>query len=147
MVNATVHIGDHDYTSNWAVAETRYKTLLGMSCNKECHSKTDYDACKETVDGVSLPMGAKNTNTIKVTNLNAKTFRPILLRGCKEHTMLFQVRPDKIDEELKRTLQPHSKRVRFDRLKLNANVVKLVNKPKTVVQNPLESQNHWMCKT
>ncbi len=62
IYNATVQIGEHFYTLNWAVANTRYDALLGMPWHKVYNPKIDYRKHSVHIEGMSVPI-FKNTDT------------------------------------------------------------------------------------
>lgn len=43
VMNATIQIGKHFYTSNWAVFNSRYEVLLGMALHTDVNPTIYYE--------------------------------------------------------------------------------------------------------
>jgi len=98
VINETLQIGSHAYTSNWVVAECRYEVLLGMPWHVANKPKIDYVKRFVEVDGDVIKFDKKIfvrkcsvRNHVRVTNLSVKKFRQMLKKKSSEDFQVFQV--------------------------------------------------------
>lgn len=112
IVNGTLKIGDHLYTSNWVVSNSRYDVLLGMPWHVAHNPEIDYDSQIVKVGGVSLnctKLTESDETLAKVTNLGVRKFRRML----KNSTGNFEV----YQVVLKNNVSGFTELKRDDRLK------------------------------
>lgn len=90
--DATVHIGDYAYTSNFAIDSCRYDILLGMPWHVSAQPTIDYKARCVKVNGMYLPLEEmENDDKIRVTNISVKKFRSLLQKRSKRSYQVFGV--------------------------------------------------------
>lgn len=71
VINATIQIGYHKYSSNWAVASCRYDVLLGTPWHHDMNPITDYTNGTVTVGKEILHKRVSALDTVKINNLNS----------------------------------------------------------------------------
>lgn len=92
VMNATVQIGRHSYTSNWTVANSRYDVLLGMPWHTDVKPEIDYERREISVGTYKLPVPRRSWNTPEISNLGVKKFRSLLRKhGHKEDFEVYQL--------------------------------------------------------
>lgn len=99
VVNATVHLGGHKYTSNWAVADANYDILLGMPWHIDMKPVVNYETRKVSVAGQLLPVRCvPDDSEIRVTNIGVKKFRSLLRRRSRQSYQVFRVSPAQVNQ-------------------------------------------------
>lgn len=131
VVNATIQIGRHSYTSNWAVANSRYDVLLGMPWHTDTLPTIDYEDRTISVHGYNIPVPKKSWNRPSIANISVKKFRSLIKKqGHKDDFEVYQLvtinnframsgnrrepLPEKIQGKLDALLAKHEKVFRDD---------------------------------
>lgn len=78
ITNPTLQIGDHEYTSDWAIASSRYNIIIGMPWHVSQSRRIYYKSRTVSVNGSVLPMTSEKTRTQKVKKMSIKKFRSLL---------------------------------------------------------------------
>ena len=93
LLNGTLRLGAHTYTSNWGVANCRYDVLLGMPWHVANNPGNDYKRRVVTVEDDEIPVVQIDDKTrVRVTNLGVKQFRKLLKRKKRQRNVeVFQV--------------------------------------------------------
>lgn len=87
VLNGTLKIGSHTYTSNWVVANCRYDVLLGMPWHVAHNPNVDYVKRVVKIGSDVISVDRKNLNgkgsvkkkdKLTMTNLGVKEFRQML---------------------------------------------------------------------
>jgi len=87
IMNGTVTIGSHSYTSNWVVSDCNNDVMLGMPWHVEMKPQVDYKGRTVTVNGdLLMPKALKNipvarSTKVKVESMGVKKFRKLLRKG------------------------------------------------------------------
>lgn len=90
--NATLHLGEHAYTSNWAVADSRYDVMLGMPWHAEVNPKIFYAKRELRFKGKMLPLDAEHSSgKVSIANLAVKKFRSLLKHKPTENFQVFML--------------------------------------------------------
>ena len=111
VLNGTLKIGSHTYSSNWVVANCRYDVLLGMPWHVAHNPTVDY--VKRVVKGGSDVISVdheylngrgsvKKKEKLTVTNLGVKEFRQMLQKRSPESFQVFHVMVREVPSELKK---------------------------------------------
>lgn len=87
VLDATVKIGDHNYKSNFVVADCRYDVLLGMPWHKSEGPTVDYRESKVEATGCSLPIATAMRDGISISNLGINKFRKMIKERGKSETL------------------------------------------------------------
>ena len=90
ILNGTLRLGAHTYTSSWIVANCRYDVLLGMPWHVAHNPSIDYEKRIFKVGPHVIPALRKNCEKLQVTNLGVKSFRKMVRKNMKK-VELFQV--------------------------------------------------------
>jgi len=113
ILNGTLKIGSHTYTSNWVVSDTRYDVILGMPWHVANNPQIDYVERTIRVNEDTLsyehPNEERGAKPVKVTNMGVKKFRRMLKRKSSEKYQVFQV-VAKDDWELGKVQKPQDDR-------------------------------------
>lgn len=81
VFKARIRLGEHEYTSNWAVANCRCDVRRGMPWHRETAPVTEYKVRYVSVSGNKLPMLDPASSTqVRVSNIWVKQFRSLLRR-------------------------------------------------------------------
>ena len=105
VINGTLKIGSHAYTSNWIVAECRYDVLLGMPWHVASNPLIDYERRIVRVDDDELPFDPfvkEHGPRVRVSNLGVKKFRKMLRKGKPEGFQVFQVVVREVPDDLRK---------------------------------------------
>lgn len=78
VINATVQVGKHLYTSNWAVPNSRYDVILGIPGHVSHLPTINYDFHTVKIGELQLSTISSTAETITVSNLRVKKFRSML---------------------------------------------------------------------
>lgn len=90
VFGTTIQIGNHRYTSNWAVANSRYDVILGMPWHQQHNPAINYEQRTVRVAENSLPVQANSQRRVKVEPIGVKKFRSLLKkRGTKRGSKCF----------------------------------------------------------
>lgn len=94
VIDASIQIGEHVYSSNWVISDCRYDILLGMQWHIHCSPIVDYEQRTVKVGRITLPTIAERNPSIKVNNIGVKKFRSLLGKKHRSSSdfMMFQVR-------------------------------------------------------
>ena len=87
VVDAAVQIGEHFYSSNWAVVDARYDVLLGMPWYATVNPAIDYEERTVTVHGKQLHFIVEPESNVEISSIGVKKFRS-LLRKKSHHPEL-----------------------------------------------------------
>ena len=94
VLEGTLKIGNHNYSSNWVVADCRYDVLLGMPWHVAHKPIIDYENGIVKVNDQKLPSKnvkkTDNLESMEITNLSVKKFRRMLRKGDK-YLQIYQV--------------------------------------------------------
>lgn len=94
VLNGTLKIGNHTYTSNWVVANSRYDVLLGMPWPVAHKPTIQYDTGVVKVGDVSLnPYQCEecdDSGPVKITNLGVRKFRR-MIKNASGYFEVFQL--------------------------------------------------------
>ena len=94
VLNGTLKIGNHTYTSNWVVANSRYDVLLGMPWHVAHNPTIQYDTGVVKVGDVSLnPYQCEecdDSGPVKITNLGVRKFR-LMIKKASGYFEVFQL--------------------------------------------------------
>lgn len=114
VVNGTLKIGSHTYTSNWVVMNTRYDVLLGMPWHVANNPEVNYPnrivKVNEEILGLENPNEVPEKEVSTVTNVSVKKFRR-LLRKKSPKIEVFQVLTKVVDEVSKVRKPPGDKKL------------------------------------
>ena len=95
ILNGTLKLGSHGYTSNWLVASSRYDVLLGMPWHVANNPEIDYSNRVVKVGSDVFPVDFReeeNVPRVEVTNLGVKSFRRMVKRkGNRNDFQVFQL--------------------------------------------------------
>ncbi|MEM7375745.1 MAG: retropepsin-like aspartic protease [Bacteroidota bacterium] len=95
IVNGTLKIGDHKYTSNWTVSDCRYDVMLGMPWHVENNPGVNYrERTVKLDDEVLLANGCvtrRNGAQMKLSSLGVKQFRKMLRNPQPNKFEVFQL--------------------------------------------------------
>lgn len=89
---ATIRIGSHSYTRNWAVVDSRYYVLLGMPLQKHVAPKVDYEQSIVQVDRkplLVLEQCGTQVSHAQITNIGVKKFRSPVRQKCHREDFEF----------------------------------------------------------
>jgi len=151
VLNGTLKIGSHTYSSNWAVSDCRYDILLGMPWHVAHNPTIDYENRIVRVDGDKIPIDStseteqKLDSAVKVTNMSVKKFRRILRKKSPRNFQVFQVVSKLSSDDLKKV----------KRGKQDSRIDELLNRyesvfrselpdglpPKRLVEHEIETEN------
>lgn len=104
VLNGTLTIGAHTYTSNWVVMNTRYDVLLGMPWHVANNPEVDYPnrIVKVNEEILNLSDDPEKTNvnetSTTITNLSVKKFRRMLRKSKSPVLEVYQVMLNEVDE-------------------------------------------------
>lgn len=114
VMNAELKMGEHQYASNFVVADCRYDVLLGMPWHKRNSPRIDYTKPMVCVGKNCLPVSAEAGGSLVVSTLAAKKFRSLIRKkGSRFDFQVFhlvqkppekQHAPDCEDSELQNLL-------------------------------------------
>ena len=100
VINGTLRIESHTYTSNWVVADCRYDVLLGMPWHVANNPQIDYVKRVVKVHDGEFSLGTVSSprNGIAVTNMSVKSFRKLMKKPSPK-VQVFQVVLKKCEED------------------------------------------------
>ena len=109
VLNGTLSIGSHTYTSSWVVANCRYDVMLGMPWHVAHNPQIDYVKRNVNVKGDVIKLCSDENGrtgsideSVKVTNLGVKKFRQMLKKKSPDKFQVFQLVVRKVPSELKK---------------------------------------------
>ena len=76
ILEGTIRIGTHVYTSNWVIARCRYDVILGMLWHVANNPEIDYSRMVVKVNSEDLPLacsGNRKIRKVQVMNLGVKS--------------------------------------------------------------------------
>lgn len=79
-----LEIGDHKYSSNWAVGDARYDVILGMPWHAECEKSVDYTRRTVKINDDSELQAIPNNShehSTRVSSISIKEFRKKLRKN------------------------------------------------------------------
>ena len=92
LINGTLRLGAHTYTSNWIVADCRYDVLLGMPWHVANNTDIDYVSRIVKVRDVVIPVADTFVyDEVRVTNMGVRSFRKLLRRKRKRKSGTVQI--------------------------------------------------------
>ena len=114
ILNGTIKIGSHVYTSNFLVGSCRYDVLLGMPWHVANNPKIDYPNRRVLVGnkylyGMIDSEDSPQVDDIKVTNLSVKRFRRMIRKRSK-NVEVYQVITREVKPDLEKVKRDKSNR-------------------------------------
>ena len=108
VLNGTLKIGSHTYTSNWVLVDCRYDVLLGMPWHVANNPQIDYKKRIVKVNGDEILIdceesggcGLVSEEKVTVTNLGVKKFRQMLRKKSPDKFQVFQLVARRVPSEL-----------------------------------------------
>lgn len=92
VLNATLNIDSHLYTSNWVVANSRYDVILGIPWHVTYNPIINYTKHTVSVNGSSLPTVRDNNDKPRISNISVKRFRSLIRASKKrDDVTIFQL--------------------------------------------------------
>lgn len=94
VVSAIFKHGNHEYMSNFTIADKRHNDIVSMPWHVSNRRRVDFEKWEVTLgDNVHLKCVAvkeKRLSVVKVNNLSVKKFR-WMLQACPEQCQIFQI--------------------------------------------------------
>lgn len=85
ILNGTLNLGNHTYTSHWVVADSRYDVLLGMPWHVANNPSIDYENRTVQIGDDAIPVDSTEEDEpkVQVTNMSVKKFRRLMKKKSR----------------------------------------------------------------